>query len=77
MTDTIQEALKNVYCSLGGDRATVQDMDDINSILNEIAKLDIGGAVATKELPTVTDDDAGKVLTVSAEGKWEAADLPT
>ena len=29
------------------------------------------------ELPAVTSEQAGQVLTVSAEGKWAAAALPT
>ena len=69
----LQNALKELYFSLGGDVAAVRDMEDLNAIILEIAKLNLGASIAAAaELPAVTSDDNNKVLTVSA-GKWAAA----
>lgn len=77
MDKNIQEALKWIYASLGGDISDLAAVDDITVILNAIAALDtvkkISGAT---ELPTVTATDNGEVLTV-VEGVWAKAELPT
>ena len=78
--DTIQSALKELYFSLGGSADNVKDITDIDKLILAIAALGVGAqitAAGASELPAVKDTDAGKVLTVSAEGKWEAADLPS
>lgn len=76
MDKSIQEALKWIYASLGGDISDLAAVDDITAILNAIAKLDtvqkISGA---KELPAVSSTDNGDVLTV-VEGAWAKAALP-
>lgn len=76
MDKNIQEALKWIYASLGGDISELAAVDDITVILNAIAELDtiqkIGGAT---ELPAVTAEDNGDVLTV-VEGAWAKAALP-
>lgn len=73
MDKNIQEALKWIYASLGGDITDLAAVDDITAILNAIAALDtvqkISGA---KELPVVSSDDNGDVLTV-VEGEWANA----
>ena len=77
MDKSIQEALKWIYASLGGDITDLAAVDDITAILNAIAALDtvqkISGA---KELPEVDDSDDGDVLTV-VEGKWAKASPAT
>ena len=77
MDKNIQEALKWIYASLGGDITDLAAVDDITAILNAIAKLDtvqkISGA---KELPAVSSTDNGDVLTV-VEGKWAKASPAT
>ena len=74
---TIQEALKAVFYSLGGNAAAVEGTDDEIAILKAIAALDLGAALAGKStLPAVDSGDKGKVLTVSNDGEWEAAALP-
>lgn len=73
MDKNIQEALKWIYASLGGDISDLAAVDDITVILNAIAALDtvkkISGAT---ELPTVTAADNGEVLTV-VNGAWDKA----
>ena len=50
-------------------------MGKMTKALEEISeKLD---GVSVTELPAVTFSDAGKVLTVNAEGKWVAAAIPS
>lgn len=66
------DALKEVYKSLGGSADDVADMTLNADVLAAIATK-VAGAGST--LPAVTIADAGKVLTVNAEGKW-AAELP-
>ena len=67
-------ALKNLYVALGGDADDVVNIVIIPDMINAIAALITSGA--TKELPAVTTDDNGKLLTVSS-GKWVAATAPT
>lgn len=73
MDKNIQEALKWIYASLGGDISDLAAVDDITVILNAIAKLDTVQKIkSATELPSVTDDDDGDVLTV-VEGAWAKA----
>lgn len=72
---TTVEALKALYVALGGSAATVKDMVVIPDVVQAITALVTAGLPG--DLPAVSDTDAGKVLTVSAAGKWEAADLPS
>lgn len=68
--DTTVEALKTLYTALGGDSSAVANYMRIPDIVNAIATLISSGATA--ELPEVTTEDNGKVLTV-VDGEWTAA----
>ena len=78
MLDTVQNALKAIYMSLGGNADTVRDTEDVNTILMAIADLGLGGQIsgAASALPTVDTEDNGKILTV-VSGKWASAAAPT
>ena len=76
MNKTLQDALKELFYSLGGNADAVRNTDDVNVIISEMAKLNLGAAISAKELPAVTEDDNGKVLTV-VSGEWDAAALPS
>lgn len=69
---TTVEALKELYYSLGGEASAVADIEDINSMILKIAKLNLGHQPA--ELPAVTTTDNGKALMVSG-GKWVASNI--
>ena len=79
---TLQDVLKELYYSLGGNADNVRDTDDVNVILAAIADLGIGSdlsAASVKELPTVPDDDGTYSLQlVMADGEatltWEAVE---
>lgn len=67
------DALKALYVALGGTTADVADITTIPEILTAIIPLAATIAEGSSaELPAVTGDDNGKVLTVSS-GKWAAA----
>jgi hypothetical protein len=68
MDNTIT-ALQNLYAALGGTAADVANMNTIPEMINAIATYVAAGGAA--ELPAVTSDDNGKVLTV-VSGKWAA-----
>lgn len=64
--------LRKIYKTLGG---TETDITDVMTIPEALAKINTQlatfvSAATAKELPTVTADDAGKVLKVNAQGKW-------
>lgn len=63
-------ALKELYTALGGDAADAASIDSTAEMISAIADYVGGGGAA--ELPTVTADDNGKVLTV-VDGEWTAA----
>lgn len=65
------EALKGLYVALGGDADDVADISLIADMITEIAKV----AVTAIELPVVTSEDNGDVLTV-VNGKWAKASVP-
>ena len=67
---TTVEALKDLYGELGGSSSTVKNIVTIPDMIEAIAALIKSGA--TKELPAVTADDNGDVLTV-VEGAWTNA----
>lgn len=68
---TIVEALQDLYVALGGKESDVSGLKLNPDVIEQIAALVNGGAL--NELPAVTIEDAGDVLTVNASGKWEAA----
>lgn len=68
MDNTIT-ALQALYAALGGTAADVANMNTIPEMINAIAAYVAAGGAA--ELPAVTADDNGKVLTV-VSGKWAA-----
>ena len=72
------EALKELYIALGGNATNVADITLIPDMITAIAAFISGGGA--RVLPTVSNTDNGKVLTVSG-GKWTAAtptaELPT
>ena len=68
---TIVEALQDLYVALGGKKADVSGLNLNPDVIEQIAALVNEGAL--NELPAVTIDDAGDVLTVNASGEWEAA----
>lgn len=78
MPDTIQDALKALYYSFGGNADAIRNVDDINALLRAIASLNVGAAVqAAAELPTLPEDDGTYTLQVviddgEATFSWEA-----
>lgn len=74
MDKNLQEALKWIYASLGGDITDLAAVDDITVILNAIADLDTVQKIkSATELPDVSDVDDGDVLTV-VDGEWAKAE---
>ena len=77
---TIQESLKELFYSLGGDADAVRETDDVNAILAAISALMLGQAIAkAAELPALPEDDGTYSLQlVMDEGAatltWEAAE---
>lgn len=45
--DTIQNALKRLFCSIGGNADNVRNKDDINAILDEMTALNIGEKISS------------------------------
>lgn len=73
MIDSIQNALKELYISLGGDASAIRDENDVNDLIRTIAGLKLGEEIQSGGgLPEVTADDNGDVLTV-VEGEWGKA----
>ena len=66
-------ALKSLYVALGGSSATVAALTVSADVISAIATL-----IGTQggQLPAVTSENSGQVLTVNASGAWVAADLP-
>lgn len=46
ITDTLQNALKRLFCSIGGNADNVRNKDDINAILDEMTALNIGKEIS-------------------------------
>ena len=80
MIDTLQEALKALYISLGGNADNVRNEDDINRLLDAISGLNIGTALAAaKELPELPESDGTYSLQLvmddgAATMTWEAVE---
>jgi hypothetical protein len=70
MTSTTVDALKALYVALGGTAADVADLTLIPDVINAIAEFVSDGG--TVELPAVTAENDGNVLTV-VDGAWAAA----
>lgn len=79
---TLQNALKELFYSLGGSADNVRNTDDVNVIINQIAALGIGAEITSasaKELPAFPDTDGTYTLQlVMDDGEatltWEAAE---
>ena len=76
-------ALQNLYLAFGGSLTdTYEDIANGIPVSDYTIKPDIINAIAQKitsggiSLPSVTETDNGKVLTV-VEGEWAAAELPS
>lgn len=63
------EALKNLYVALGGSADDVANIVTISDMITAITTQVTTAGIATKELPTVSADDDGKVLKV-VNGAW-------
>lgn len=80
--DTLQNALKALYYSLGGNADDVRDVDDINGLILAISGLDTADKIkAAVELPALPDDDGTYTLQVviddgEATFSWEAVETP-
>lgn len=78
---TTVEALKEVYVSLGGALTdTYPTIADGAPVSDYVTNPDVIAAISVKatgavELPAVTAEDNGKLLTV-VEGVWDKADTP-
>ena len=72
------EQLKAIYVALGGSSDDVAALTNNAAVLAKIAlqAATVATAASTKELPTVSKSDEGKVLTVNNKGQWVAASLP-
>lgn len=71
--NTTVDALKALHAALGGTAADVANLSTIPEIIAAIVPLAATiAAGSTAELPSVSGDDNGKILTVSS-GKWAAA----
>ena len=68
---TIVEALQDLYVALGGKKTDVSGLKLNPDVIEQIAALVNEGAL--NELPAVTIEDAGDVLTVDNSGKWGKA----
>ena len=68
------DALKGLYVALGGEIADVENISIIPDMLEKIAN--VAHAAAT-ELPVVTSEDEGDILTVDATGTWVKGAAPT
>lgn len=65
---TTIDALKNLYVELGGNLEDVENINFIPKMIDALSEI----AGSTIELPGVTAEDNGDVLTV-VEGKWAKA----
>lgn len=65
---TTSEELKKLYKKLGGKDPKVAGFSAPGEILNAINEIPLP---TEYELPTVTTEDAGDVLVVNEEGKWD------
>ena len=72
MNNTTVDALKDVYTELGGSAATVASMQTDAEVIEALSAL-VGSTI---ELPAVTSEDNGDVLTV-VEGAWAKAEPAT
>lgn len=77
---TLQDALKASYYSLGGNADNVRETDDLITIINAIAALNIAKEIKTAvELPDLPDDDGTYTLQVVIDDgvatfSWEAVE---
>ena len=78
--DTLQEALKQLYYSLGGNADNVRDTDDLAKLIAAIAALGLGGKIdAGVEIPTYPEDDGTYQLQLVMDDgaptlTWEAVE---
>lgn len=65
-------ALQALYAALGGDADDVANINTIPEMISAIATqaAKVTTAANTKELPSVSKTDEGKVLKVDGNGKW-------
>lgn len=80
MNETIQNQLKELFYSLGGNADDVRDLDDPGAIIEAISALNIGAKLETAiELPALPEDDGTYSLQLvmdegAATFSWEAAE---
>ena len=69
--DTLQNALRDLFVALGCNIDNVRDEQDVNDLIRALGTLQLGGGGGS-ELPEVTAEDNGDVLTV-VSGEWAKA----
>ena len=78
--DTLQEALKQLYYSLGGNADNVRDTDDLAKLIAAIAALGLGVKIdAGVEIPAYPEDDGTYQLQLVMDDgaptlTWEAVE---
>lgn len=78
--DTLQEALKQLYYSLGGNADNVRDTDDLAKLISAIAALGLGVKIdAAVEIPAYPEDDGTYQLQLVMDDgaptlTWEAVE---
>ena len=78
--DTLQEALKLLYYSLGGEADNVRDTDDLTKLIAAIAALGLGVKIAAGvEIPAFPEEDGTYQLQLVMDDgaptlTWEAVE---
>jgi hypothetical protein len=77
MSKTINQALKDLYLSLGGDPSALEDNSTVSDYIKDLES----GLKGLAELPAPSSDNAGKIAKVVSDGEggyiWGADTAPS